>query len=199
MFNRSEEEYYVALYKKSEKDAILYSSIINKYANEEKSLKVYFCDLENKFNEEYYVGNENSNPKAKTIADVKFGDFTLVKISKGKIVKYVENIEDMKKELNINTEKDNNKQYKEVRIGKLTSFLFYYSMIELSQGDNVKNTKGFNLISVILIIVVVAVIAGVTTGIIMTNSYHTVTTDDEALNEFLRVRSEERRVGKECG
>ena len=109
MFNRSEEEYYVALYKKSEKDAILYSSIINKYANEEKSLKVYFCDLENKFNEEYYVGNENSNPKAKTIADVKFGDFTLVKISKGKIVKYVENIEDMKKELNINTEKDNNK------------------------------------------------------------------------------------------
>lgn len=109
MFNRSEEEYYVALYKKSEKDAILYSSIINKYANEEKSLKVYFCDLENKFNEEYYVGNENSNPKAKTVADVKFGDFTLVKISKGKIVKYVENIEDMKKELNINTEKDNNK------------------------------------------------------------------------------------------
>lgn len=53
-----------------------------------------------------------------------------------------------------------------------------------------KNTKGFNLISVILIIVVVAVIAGVTTGIIMTNSYHTVTTDDEALNEFLRVYNE---------
>lgn len=53
-----------------------------------------------------------------------------------------------------------------------------------------KNTKGFNLISVILIIVVVAVIAGVTTGIIMTNSYRTVTTDDEALNEFLRVYNE---------
>lgn len=102
MFNRSENEYYVAIYKKTTPSAILYSSVINKYASKDKSLHVYFCDLENSLNSAYYVGEKGvSNPKAKTIDEVAFGDFTFVKIKNGKIVKYIENIDDAKKELGV--------------------------------------------------------------------------------------------------
>lgn len=101
MFNRADNEYYVALYDRSEANAILYSSIVNVYANKEKSLKVYFCDLENSFNKQYLAEDGVSNPNAKTIDDVKFGKFTLVKISKGRITKYIESVEDMKKEFGI--------------------------------------------------------------------------------------------------
>lgn len=101
MFNRADNEYYVALYEKSDVNAILYSSIINVYSNKEKSLKVYFCDLENSLNKQYVAEEGASNPNAKTIEDVKFGKFTLVKISKGKITKYIESIDDMKKEFDI--------------------------------------------------------------------------------------------------
>lgn len=99
MFNRSDNEYYVALYEKDDPNAILYSAIINKYSKKDSSLKVYFCDLTNTLNKEYI--KDVSNPNAKTIDDVAFGEFTFVKIKSKKIVKYFENIDDVKKELNI--------------------------------------------------------------------------------------------------
>lgn len=99
MFNRSDNEYYVALYEKDDASAILYSAIINKYSKKDKSLKVYFCDLTNSLNKEYV--KDVSNPNAKTIEDVAFSKFTFVKIKNGKIVKYFENIDDVKKELSV--------------------------------------------------------------------------------------------------
>lgn len=98
MFNRPEEEYYVALYKNDDAQAIYYASILSMYTNSDKALHVYYCDLANKFNESYY-DKDNSNPKAKTIDDLKVGDFTLVKIKKGQIVKYYEDIEKVKEDL----------------------------------------------------------------------------------------------------
>ncbi len=59
-----------------------------------------------------------------------------------------------------------------------------------------KNTKGFNLLSVIIIITVTSIISGITTGVIVTNSYKNNTgisydelLNDENLNEFLEVYS----------
>ena len=57
-----------------------------------------------------------------------------------------------------------------------------------------KNKKGFNLLSVVIIICVTSIISGITTGVIVTNSYKSSTgmtynelLNDESLNEFLEV------------
>lgn len=59
-----------------------------------------------------------------------------------------------------------------------------------------KNNKGFNLVSVIIIICVTSIISGITTGVIVTNSYKNSTglnynelVNDENLSEFLEVYS----------
>ena len=59
-----------------------------------------------------------------------------------------------------------------------------------------KNNKGFNLLSVIIIICVTSIVSGITTGVIVTNSYKSSTgltynelLNDENLNEFLEVYS----------
>lgn len=59
-----------------------------------------------------------------------------------------------------------------------------------------KNSKGFNLLSVIIIICVTSIVSGITTGVIVTNSYKSTTglsynelLNDESLNEFLEVYS----------
>ena len=54
-----------------------------------------------------------------------------------------------------------------------------------------KNNKGFNLVTVIIIICVVSIVSGITTGVIVTNTYRGVNTvGDSALNEFLNVYSD---------
>ena len=59
-----------------------------------------------------------------------------------------------------------------------------------------KSNKGFNLLSVIVIICITSIVSGITTGIIVTNSYKSSTglsynelLNDEELNEFLEVYS----------
>lgn len=59
-----------------------------------------------------------------------------------------------------------------------------------------KNNKGFNIVSVIIIICVTSIISGITTGVIVTNSYQSSTgltynelINDENLSEFLEVYS----------
>ena len=59
-----------------------------------------------------------------------------------------------------------------------------------------KSNKGFNLLSVIIIICITSIVSGITTGIIVTNSYKSSTglsyndlLNDEQLNEFLEVYS----------
>ncbi|MEG1288445.1 MAG: hypothetical protein RSD29_03755 [Bacilli bacterium] len=102
MFNRPNKEYYVAIYDKKDNAAVLYSTLINKYSENKDALKIYFCNLADSFNEEYFVGeNGVTNKDAKTIEDLKLGKFTFVKIKKGKIVKYLEDLEAVKKELSI--------------------------------------------------------------------------------------------------
>ena len=59
-----------------------------------------------------------------------------------------------------------------------------------------KNKKGFNLLSVIIVICVTSIVSGLTTGVIVTNSYknnlgltYEDLVNDESLNEFLEVYS----------
>lgn len=102
MFNRNYSEYYVVAYEKEDTQAILYSALMNKYTNMTDSLKVYFCDLDNKFNENYYVGETGeSNPGAKSIEELALGKYTLLKIKNGKIVKYIETLDETKEELGV--------------------------------------------------------------------------------------------------
>lgn len=98
ILNRPYDTYYVFVYNADDANAVLYSTIMTKYMNKDKSDKIYFCDLANQLNNSYYdVGNDNkSNPKATKTDEFDFGDVTLIKISKGKIVKYIEDLEKIK-------------------------------------------------------------------------------------------------------
>lgn len=98
MLNRNENDYYVILYDAKDTNAVLYSAIVSKYTEKENSLKVFFCDLGNELNKNY-IAKENSNPNAKSIDEIALGNLTLIKVSKGKIVKYIENIDTIKSEL----------------------------------------------------------------------------------------------------
>ena len=102
LFNRKLKEYYVLIYNSDADDAVLYSTITSKYnANKEKDgfIKLYYCDLSNSLNNKYYDVNEDgkSNPKATNINELDLGYYTLLKIKDGKIVKYVENYDEIKK------------------------------------------------------------------------------------------------------
>lgn len=102
MLNRNEDEYYVALYDAEDSKAVLYSAIINKYLGKDKAKSIYFCDLGNAINSNYYVGKDKeSNPNAKSIEELALGDLTFIKVKKGKIVKYIEDIDTIKQELGI--------------------------------------------------------------------------------------------------
>ena len=106
MFNRPEGEYYVIVYDEKDVDAITYESVLNQYNNYYsagfKKDKVYHCNLANKLNEDYIAKEgEKSNPKAKTIDDLKLGKFTFLKIKDGKITKYIEDIDKVKVELGV--------------------------------------------------------------------------------------------------
>ena len=98
MFNRPLDEYYVISYDTTINEAVYYSALVNKYKLKDKALKVYILDLNNKLNQDYYQGNEKSNKKAKTLNELALGDFTLMKIQNGKIVKYIESVDDVKEE-----------------------------------------------------------------------------------------------------
>lgn len=102
MLNRPYDKYYVLIYNADDTKAVLYSTILTKYMSKENSEKIYFCDLSNRLNAEYYnVNNDNkSNPKAKKVEEFNFGDLTLVKVEKGKITKYIESIDEIKEILN---------------------------------------------------------------------------------------------------
>jgi len=100
ILNRPYDEYYVLLYDKDDNDAALYSTILNKYTSksEEEKIKIYYTDLGNDLNSKYYnVNTDNrSNPNAKTISEFDFGNITLIKIEKGNITTYIENLEQIK-------------------------------------------------------------------------------------------------------
>jgi len=95
MLNKSNDEYYVLAYNSQDVEAIYYSSLMTKYQAKEK-LNIYFLDLDNSLNEKYNANGGETNPKAKTIEELKLGKITLINVKNGKINKYIEDIEQIK-------------------------------------------------------------------------------------------------------
>ena len=94
------DEYYVVVYDSTSPSAGKYSGIVSAYVGKEDSIKVYTVDLSNDLNKDYY-DKENSNPEAKTVSELKFGDITLIKVKKGEIKKYIEDYDAIKAELKL--------------------------------------------------------------------------------------------------
>ncbi len=101
ILNRPYDKYYVIVYNSDDEKAVLYSTILTKYMQDSKEkdyVKIYYCDLKNKLNNDYYNKNNDgkSNPKAQFVEEFNFGDLTLLKIEKGKITKYIEDLDSIK-------------------------------------------------------------------------------------------------------
>ena len=88
-----------------ERPTVRLTSIPGDKDNQKDAVKIYYLDLNEGFNKDYYV-KENSNPKAKKISDLKMLDGTLLKIQKGKITKYLEGTEKIAQELKVTEEKE---------------------------------------------------------------------------------------------
>lgn len=101
MLNRSEDEYYVMVYSQDGSSSTIYATYGGMYTSKTDSKKLYYLDLNNELNKPYAATDGNSNPKATSIDEFKFGELTLLKIKNGKVVKYLEEVDTIKKELGI--------------------------------------------------------------------------------------------------
>lgn len=103
VFNRPYDEYYVMAYDPDSLKASIYAALLSNFSKEqqkkkeEEKTKLYFLDLSNDINKAYV--KEESNKNAKNAEELALKDPTLIKISKGKIEKYLENLEEIEKEL----------------------------------------------------------------------------------------------------
>ncbi len=92
-------EYYVAVYdSENTKFAGDMQAAVTTYVAKKKHLHVYTVDLSNEYNKGYY---DPKNVKLNTnkVEDLRFGDVTLLKVEKGKIVKAITDLTKIKKEL----------------------------------------------------------------------------------------------------
>lgn len=106
ILNEPEDTYYVLAYDSTSSKALAYLTYAGYYKDNQKdAVKIYYLDLNEGFNKDYYV-KENSNPKATKISDLKMLDGTLLKIQKGKITKYLEGTEKIAQELKVTEEKE---------------------------------------------------------------------------------------------
>lgn len=100
IFNRSESDYYVMIGDFESDDSVYIGSLGNLYKNKEgDKIPLYAVDLSESLNKS--IIGENSNPSAQTINDLKVNGHTLIKISGGRNVKYIEGDENIKIELGL--------------------------------------------------------------------------------------------------
>lgn len=101
LLNQKEKSYYVMAYDSTKNNATSYNTYTEYYtSNKKDALKIYYLDLNNGMNKDYYV-LENSNPNAKKIKDLKIIDGTLIKVENNKITKYIEGTKAIEKELKV--------------------------------------------------------------------------------------------------
>lgn len=94
IFNAPYDDYYALIFNSED----IYSSKYSVLLSLNNKKKVYFIDLKNKFNNDYYNVNKDgkSNPKAQNISELNLGDLTLLEIKDKKIVNYIEDYEEIK-------------------------------------------------------------------------------------------------------
>jgi hypothetical protein len=94
LFNMPVNEYYVLIYDSKANDAIIYSTVSDKYTG---TIPLYIVDLNNGFNKPY-IGSP-SNVNAGSSLELKINGPTLIKIKAGKNILYKEGKESIKAEL----------------------------------------------------------------------------------------------------
>lgn len=97
VFNRSDDEYYVAFEDFGDKNKTAFYELIKKYSSNEKALPIYKVDMNIGYNSKYK--SEKSNEDVNDVEDLKIKTPTLIKIENGKNVLYIDNLEDIKDEL----------------------------------------------------------------------------------------------------
>ncbi len=95
VFNRPEENYYVLAYDADSSKASIYAAVLNTFNDPEG--KIYFMDLGLEANKPYV--KEESNKKPINASELALKEPTLIKIKGGKVDKYLEDLEEIKKEL----------------------------------------------------------------------------------------------------
>ena len=98
IFKTLDPEYYVLAF---DSEDVTNSYILNKatnYKSKNNALPLYTLDLSSEFNKNY-VGKE-SNYEESSVDNLVFKGTTLIKIKDKKIVKFIENVEEIDKELN---------------------------------------------------------------------------------------------------
>ena len=88
LLNRADDEYYVLVYDSNKSEQIYLLNKASSYKSNENSLPLYMADLSLEFNKQFM--GDVSNYKEDSIEDIKFKNVTLVKIKKGKIIKFIE-------------------------------------------------------------------------------------------------------------
>jgi len=101
MLNRPYNEYYVLAFNSESTQANYYNAIVSKYMSNEKSLKVYHIDLNNELNKEYIATENKASKKFESIDKLKLGEVTLIKVENKEVKKFITNIDDIKKELTV--------------------------------------------------------------------------------------------------
>lgn len=97
ILNRADENYYVLVF---DSEDINTSYLVNKassYKSNLKALPLYTADLSLEFNKPFV--SDESFYKSDSVSDIRFKGVTLIKVSKGKIVKFIEDEELIDKEL----------------------------------------------------------------------------------------------------
>lgn len=101
MLNRPAKEYYVIAFSDEDTNATYYNTLVSKYMKNEKTLAVYYLDLDNDLNKEYIATDENISKSFTTIKDLKLGNLTLMKVKDGKVTKFITKENEIKKEFGI--------------------------------------------------------------------------------------------------
>jgi len=99
VFGKQESEYYVLLADLEDNESVYLSSLELLYSEKSDKLPLYLVNLNEGLNKS--IISETSNPSAQSAADLKVNGHTLIKISGGRNVKYVEGDENIKVELGI--------------------------------------------------------------------------------------------------
>lgn len=94
MFNRPYEEYYVFLYSSLDSNASTYKGLITDYSESDDAVKIYYVDMNDKFNSSYM--GDKSNKKPASSSDVVVNESALIKIKDGSVVNYYEKLDDYK-------------------------------------------------------------------------------------------------------
>ena len=103
MLSKPNAEYYVMAFSSEDVEASYYKAVISKYSKEKGSdaLPVFNLDLNNELNKPYVAGDEKPSTTYKSLKELKFGELTLLRVSNGKVTKFITDIDNIKKEFGI--------------------------------------------------------------------------------------------------